>query len=201
MKRFFTILATLAVASATITPASAQVKGEWSIKGGIGWYSLPDIVGVLIAGFGSIDTTEGTSSQAFAPLLNPNVEFHYGFNDWFALGGSLTTGLTSAKSTFEDSGATNKSVFALYPTLCVNAITTYFRSGKFSMYVSWGVGIMGLFSRQTGTDISDSSLQFGIVPMGNIYPLSFTYGGRTGGFAELGWGAKGFVNLGVYHVF
>ena len=201
MKRFFTILATLAVASATITPASAQVKGEWSIKGGIGWYSLPDIVGVLIAGFGSIDTTEGTSSQAFAPLLNPNVEFHYGFNDWFALGGSLTTGLTSAKSIITNTGTVNKSVFALYPTLCVNAITTYFRSGKFSMYGSWGVGVMGLFSRQTGTDISDSSLQFGIVPMGNIYPLSFTYGGRTGGFAELGWGAKGFVNLGVYHVF
>ncbi|MBP3382395.1 MAG: hypothetical protein J6K78_00610 [Tidjanibacter sp.] len=202
MKRFFTFLTTILFAVATIAPASAQQRGEWSIKGGVGWYSLPDIIGALVAGLSTaFGNPEGTERQDFILLLNPNVEAHYGINDWLALGGSLTVGYSSAKSVFTDTGAMNKSASALYPSLMFSAKTQYFRSGAFAMYGSWGVGAMALAAKQWSADGNTSNNNFAVAPMGNIYPLCFSYGGRTGGFAELGWGAKGVVNVGVYCAF
>lgn len=201
MKRFFTFLTTILFAAATITPASAQTKGEWDIKGGLGWFSVPDVMGALIAGLGTaFGNPEGSQREDFVPLLNPNIELHYGINNWFALGGSLSVGYSSAKSV-EAGGSVNKSATALYPSLMVSAKTTYLRSGAFSMYGSWGIGIMALMAEQWSVDGSDNNNNFAIAPMGNLYPLGLSYGGRTGGFLEAGWGAKGFVNVGIYHVF
>lgn len=199
MKRFFITLMMASVMLGLSCPVVAQARGEWSVKGGIGWYSIPDFVGALMVGLGSIDTTEGTTSHSFVPLLNPNVEVHYGINDWLSLGGSLTVGYASAKSTFDDTGVLNKSIVAIYPTLGFSAQTRYFSSGKFSMYGSWGVGAMMLVGNQI-TDNSSNN-QFGIAPMGNAYPLCFSYGGDLGGFLEAGWGAKGLVNIGIYRNF
>lgn len=199
MKRFFITLMMASVMLGLSCPVVAQARGEWSVKGGIGWYSIPDFVGALMVGLGSIDTTEGTTSHSFVPLLNPNVEVHYGINDWLSLGGSLTVGYASAKSTFDDTGVLNKSIVAIYPTLCFSAQTRYFSSGKFSMYGSWGVGAMMLVGNQVTEDSTNN--QFGIAPMGNAYPLCFSYGGDLGGFLEAGWGAKGLVNIGIYRNF
>lgn len=202
MKRFFSIVAVALLSLATLTPASAQRRGEWMIKGGLGELSLPDIVGVLATGLSvSFDSTEGTETKEFAPLLNPNVEILYGINNWFALGASVSAGYCSAKSVFVNTGGTNKSSKAFYPSLQLCAKTTYFRSGRFSMYGSWGVGAMGFFVDQWTADGSNNLNSDAITIMGNAYPLCFSYGGRTGGFAELGWGAKGFVNVGIYHAF
>ncbi|MBE6201134.1 MAG: hypothetical protein E7134_02975 [Rikenellaceae bacterium] len=201
MKRIFTLLAAILLAVATITPASAQAKGEWNIKGGIGWVSTPDFVGALIAGLGSIDTTEGTSHKELTTLLNPNVEILYGVNDKWAWGCSLSAGYILSQSVFDDTGVVNKSASAFYPTLCLAAQTTYFRRGQFAMYGSWGFGVMAMVIEQKGTDVTADGPNIAFAPMGNVYPLSFSYGGRTGGFAEIGWGAKGIVNLGIYHNF
>lgn len=202
MKRFFTILATIMFASATIAPASAQTKGDWSIKGGVGWLSLPDFVGALVAGLGSIDTTEGTKHKELTLLLNPNVEILYGCNDRFAVGLSASAGFIMSQSVIEATGVVNKQATAFYPTLCVAAKTTYFRRGQFSMYGSWGLGVSAMVIEQSGADVENNGPNTALTPMGNLYPLSFSYGSsRTGGFAEVGWGAKGIVNVGIYHVF
>lgn len=202
MKRIFSIVAVALLGLATLTPASAQQRGEWSIKGGLGWFSAPDLVGVLATGLSvSFDNTEGTETDEFAPLLNPNIEVLYGINNWFALGGSLSLGYCSAESEFVATDAINKSSKAFYPSLQLCAKTTYFRSGRFSMYGSWGVGAMGFFIDQWTADGSNNINSGAVTIMGNAYPVCFSYGGRTGGFAELGWGAKGFVNVGIYRAF
>ena len=202
MKRFFSIVAVALLSLATLTPANAQRRGEWAIKGGIGELSLPDIVGVLATGLSvSFDNTEETATKDFAPLLNPNVEILYGVNNWLALGASLSAGYCTAKSEFIDSGAINKESSAFYPSLQFCAKTTYFRSRGFSMYGSWGVGAMGFFVDQWTADGSNNINSAAITIMGNAYPLCFSYGGRTGGFAELGLGAKGVLNVGIYHAF
>lgn len=202
MKRIFAFLTTLLFVFATIAPASAQQRGEWSIKGGVGWYSVPDVIGALVAGLSTaFGNPEGAESQGLILLLNPNIEAHYGINDWLALGGSLSVGYSSAKVVLTDTGAVNKSASAFYPSLVFSAKTQYLRSGAFTMYGSWGVGAMALAAKQWSADGSNNNNSFGIMPMGNFYPLCFSYGGRTGGFAEFGWGAKGFANVGVYHVF
>lgn len=201
MKRLFTFFATILVAVATIAPVSAQERGEWSIRGGVGWFSLPDFVGALVVGLGSIDGTEGTTSHDFVPMLNPNVELLYGCNNWLSVGGTLSVGYASATSKFDDTGAVNKQAWALYPSLGVAAKTRYFQSGKFSMYGSWSLGVIVLMSEQSGAEITERGVNTAAVVMGNAYPLCFSYGGDTGGFLEAGWGFKGIVNLGVYHNF
>ena len=199
MRRFLAFLMMAGVMLGTSHSVVAQQRGEWSVKGGVGWFSLPDFFGSLVAGLGSIDTAEGVKHQEFVPLLNPNVEVYCGINDWLALGGSVAVGYASAKSVFSETGVVNKSVEALYPTLCISVQTRYFSIGKFSMYGSWGAGVMMLISSQKTPE--ENNNQVGVIPMVNLYPLGLSYGGDLGGFLEAGWGAKGFVNLGVYYNF
>ena len=191
----------LVLATAALTPANAQSKGEWSVKGGVGFLSFPDLICGLVVGLGSIDATEGVVGESFTPMINPNLEFYYGVNNWLALGGSVSVGYASAKTVFSETGVVNKSISCLYPSMYVSALTRYFTVGRFSMYGSWGVGAMGFFVDQWTADGSNNLNSDAITIMGNAYPLCFSYGGRTGGFAELGWGAKGFVNVGIYHAF
>ena len=200
MKRFFTTLMVVVLSAAALAPAKAQTKGEWSIKGGVGYLSVPDLILGLAVGLGSIDNTEGVVREDFTPMVDPTLEFHYGVNNWLALGGSATVGYLSAKTLLGNTGAVNKSVSCFYNTLCVNAISRYFTAGKFSMYGSWGVGAM-LVSTQQRDRSNGSSSQFAGTLMANVYPLCFSVGGSIGGFCELGWGAKGFANVGAYFNF
>ena len=199
MKRFVTFLAMVGLMLSLSQPIEAQERGQWQVKGGVGWFSLPDIFGNLVASLGSIDTTEGVEYNEFAPMLNPNVEVYCGINDWFALGGSFALGYANFGSKFVGTGAISRSAEALYQTLCVAAQTRYFSMGEFSMYGSWGAGVMALISNQKTPGEND--IQASVIPMVNLYPLSLSNGGDLGGLWEAGWGAKGFVNVGVYYNF
>lgn len=199
MKRVFTFLMAAAMLLGASQPLAAQERGEWSIKGGIGWFSLPDFVGLLVAGLGSIDVNKEVESNQFMPMLNPNVEVQYGINDWLALGGSLALGYAGVKTELVETGATSKISRAFYPTLCISAQTRYFSAGKFTMYGSWGAGVMLLFSTQKSAETTNN--QVGVAPMANLYPLCFSYGDKIGCFCEVGWGAKGFSNVGIYYNF
>lgn len=196
MKRLFTFLMIAALTLGTSQRLVAQ-DGKWSTKVGAGWFSVPDFVGALVAGLGSMDTTEGTTSHDFIPLINPNIELVHGVNDWLSLGGYLSVGYASAESRFEATGTVNKSTEAFYPTLLFSAETRYFTSGLFSMYGSWGVGAMALFSQQLFE--GDTNTQFAVTPMANVYPLGFAFevNHSLAAFLEIGWGAKGFFNVGV----
>lgn len=196
MKRLFTFLMIAALTLGTSQTLVAQ-DGKWSTKVGAGWYSVPDFVGALITGLGTIDTTEGTSSHDFIPLINPNIELVYGVNDWISLGGYLSVGYASAESRFEATGTVNKSTESFYPTLLFSAETRYFTSGWFSMYGSWGIGAMALFSQQLFE--GDTNTQFAVAPMANVYPLGFAFevNHNLAAFLEIGLGAKGFFNVGV----
>lgn len=197
MKRFFTVLMIAAVVLGASQPLMAQQKGEWNVKVGAGWFSAPDFVGLLVAGLGSIDTTEGTSSQEFIPLINPNVEVLYGVSDWCSLGGSMAMGYSAAKSVFDVTGEVNRSSSAFYNTLCLSAQTRYFRRGNFAMYGSWGVGLCALYAMQRSADGNTNNNNFAATFMANAYPLCFEMGEKVSCFVEVGWGAKGIVNVGV----
>lgn len=199
MKRFFMLAGLAAALALSIQRVEAQEKGEWSVKIGVGELSLPDVVGSLVAGLGSIDTTEGTENEDFVTLLNPNVEAHYGINDWLSVGGSFALGYASAKSVFEETQVVNKSAKVIYPTLAVVADTRYFVSNNFAMYGSWGLGAMGLYLQQRGEGTGGNNDGFAVSLMGNIYPLCFSFGkqNRVAGFVEVGWGAKGICNIGI----
>lgn len=196
MKRFFAILAAGAMLLAATTTATAQQRGDWQVRGGAGVLSLPDVFGVIVVGFGSIDTSENVTSHEFVPLTSPTIEVNYWLGDKVALGGSLSVGYAAAWSTFNDSGKDSRRVSALYPTLCLSAQTRYFRKGNFMMYGSWGVGAMTMVVNQYNSDEGQNNSSLGFSMMGNLYPLGFQFGHDKAFFVELGWGAKGTLNVG-----
>jgi zinc transporter ZupT len=89
MKRFFAIFVAGAMLLAATTTATAQQGGDWQVRGSAGVLSLPDVFGVIVVGFGSIDTSENVTSHEFVPLTSPTVEVNYWLGDKLALGGSL----------------------------------------------------------------------------------------------------------------
>ena len=195
MKRFLMILLAAAMVLSTTT-ATAQQRGDWHVRGSAGVLSLPDIFGVIVVGFGSIDSNENVERHEFIPLTSPTVEVNYWLNDKVALGGSLSVGCAASWSKFTDSGQTSRSVSAVYPTLCLSAQTRYFRKGNVMMYGSWGVGAMTVVVNQYDVDNGGRETSLGASLMGNIYPVCFQFGQGKGLFVELGWGAKGVVNVG-----
>lgn len=199
MKRFFTVLMVGVLMLGVSQPVAAQESGRWRANVGVGWFSLPDFVGMLIAGLGTIDTTEGTSTQDFIPLLNPNLGVLCGVNDWFAVGGSMSIGYAAATSHFDDTGVVSRRTRALYLTLTLDAKARYVAWNNLSLYGSVGVGAMALSSNQFYDGSNHPNLQF--APMCNLYPLCLSIGNETGGFVEFGWGSKGFVNIGGYFSF
>ena len=205
MRRFLTLLATLAVGLTPLSPASAQNTHTWQLKGSAGLFSLPDFVGLLVVGFGSIDTTDEVTRHEFTPVTNLSFEAHRFVNEWFALGGSLSVGYASAYTRFANGGAISRRASALYPTLCLAATTRYFESNRFAMYGSWGVGATALlvdqYSANSSSANDDDTPSTGITLMGNLYPLCLSYGESSGIYVEVGWGAKGIVNVGGFFNF
>lgn len=199
MKRFFTFLIIAALTLGVSQPLLAQGKDYWSIKGGVGWVSVPDFVGALVASLGSIDNTEGITRHEFAPLRNPNIEVLFNANDWFSIGASCLVGYSSTRTVFDDTGAVSKSASAFYPSVILTADTRYISKGRFTVYGSWGIGAMAMWITQRSMDGSTNNDNFTASVMGNVYPLCFSYkpGNSVSGYLELGWGAKGIVNVGI----
>ena len=196
MKRILTILLAGAMVLAATTTATAQQRGDWQVRGSAGVMSMPDVLGVIVVGFGSIDTSENVERHKFIPLTSPTVEVNCWLNDKVALGGSLSVGCAASWSKFTDSGQTSRSVSAVYPSICLSAQTRYFRNGNFMMYGSWGVGAMTMVVNQYDSDEGQNNSSLGFSLMGNIYPVCFQFGQDKGLFVELGWGAKGSLNVG-----
>lgn len=202
MKRFSRlIVAVVLVMFVSLAPAKAQQKGDLQLRAGVGHFSLPDFIGILLAGFGSIDTTANITRDDFIPLLNPSVELEYHFSEHFSLGGFLALGYADARTTLNSTGEINKRVTAFYPTLGISFTTRYFRSGNFSMYATVGLGATLLAFRQTTPEEGRRPLLIQGAPMGNAYPLCFKYGNTSGLHVEVGWGSKGLVSVGGFTYF
>ena len=202
MKRFFTFFAVVVLSLMTILPASAQGYGlpqyQKRVNLGVGAVSIPDIVGILIAGLSSLDFEEETYTTSLTPCTNPSFEMLWNKNDWFSLGFSCTLGYASG-SVESSQGFVKKRTDVLYPTVGVVAETRYFQRGDFAMYGSWGVDATLYVVGQNYLDGSgSSSLAATVFPCVDIYPLCFRRGDWLGIYAELGWGSRGLANVGAY---
>lgn len=195
MKRILSLLVVIVLVFGTTQNAAAQERGTLSIKGGVGYFSISDTIGSLVVGLGTAFGGEDSSSESFVTMLNPNVAVYFSVTDKTALGGSLSFGYSSARRVNNETGAVSRSVKALYPSLCFDVQTTYYTSGKFSIYGQYGVGAMLYIVDQTNE--GTYSRDYTLAPTGQLYPIGLSYGGRISGFIEGGWGAKGFVNAGI----
>jgi hypothetical protein len=194
MKRVFCILVVVGLLLGGSQSASAQKSGEIVVKGGVGYLSLYDLLGSLVVGLGTISGDKESNSESFVPMLNPNLSVYWGVTDKMAVGASLSFGYSSGRVVTE-TGAVSRSMKVLYPSLCFDVYTTYYRSGKFSFYGMYGAGPMLYMSEQTDEGVT--TRKYELLPAGQCYPIGFSYGGKISGFIEGGWGAKGLVNAGI----
>jgi hypothetical protein len=194
MKRVFCILAVVGLLLGGSQSASAQKSGELLVKGGVGYLTLYDLLGSLVVGLGTISGDKESNSESFVPMLNPNLSVYWGVTDKMAVGASLSFGYSSGRVVTE-TGAVSRSMKVLYPSLCFDVYTTYYRSGKFSFYGMYGAGPMLYMSEQTDEGVT--TREYKLLPTAQMYPIGFSYGGKISGFIEGGWGAKGLVNAGI----
>ncbi len=201
MKRLYALGLAILIALASISPIRAQEKGDLRLTYGAGFFSFSDYLGILIVGLGSIDTSDGVSSQSFFPMLNPNIGLEYHFNEDFTLGASLSLGGGSAWTNYDESGDLSKRAIGIYPTLLVSSHTRYLRSKQFSMYGHWGVGATFFYFNQVDKNDNYHQSDMVVYPNADIYPLCFSFGKKAGFNVECGWGTKGFVSVGGYCTF
>lgn len=217
MKKTLAVLLLLATALSATSEARAQASlsdanrdfPRWEVRGGVGWLSLFDFVGALGTGFGSIDfgTNDDngitTRREGWNALLNPNLDLYYNLTPRFSVGVSATVGHISSKLVYVTGGSgVRKSSSFTYPSLLVGLKWLYARleDNLWSIYGTAGVGasLMCVKNVDTAGEVNNTT-QFS--PMVNFYPLGVSFGTSRGLFAEVGFGARGVINMGGFFSF
>lgn len=217
MKRTLAVLLLVAgVLSATCEVRAQEYSSgtsddfpRWEIRGGVGWFSVFDFVGALGTAFSSIDPGANddngitTRREGWEALLNPNVEVFYNFTPRLSVGMSATVGHISSRLVYVTGGSgVRKSCALTYPSLLVGFRGVYWRTpdNLWSIYGTVGVGGSLMYVKNVDTEgqVSTSSQ---LAMMANFYPLGVSFGTSRGLFAEVGWGAQGFINMGGFFSF
>jgi hypothetical protein len=194
MKRISVFLIALILMSATYQSAKAQDTNRWDARLGVGFFGLQDFIPLLTIGLGEdIDRATNVDFR-FLPLITPSFEISYECNKYISVGGQLTLGYATAKYEYIDDGARGRSSM-IYPTLMANLKVNYLKSGSFSMYGLFGLGA-STFIWIDNSPYYSKEMNFTAIPMFNFYPLCFSTNKDNGFYMEVGYGSKGWLNLG-----
>ena len=194
MKRIVTILAIAVLFSANLKPIQAQDTNRWDARLGLGVFGTQDVVGLLTVGLGEYVDGEISSSSGFLPLITPSLEMSYTCNEYISVGAQLTLGFATEEYEYYNTTQKGNS-FMLYPTLMANLKVNYFKKNNFSMYGLFGLGATNYFIVNNGP-YNSTNLIYLVTPTFNFYPLCFSTNKDNGFYMEVGWGSKGFINLG-----
>ncbi len=189
MKKLFLFITALALC---VNTSVAQEKNSISLS--YGFLSLEQAAysfGTALLGAASGPKRGADMSLS---LMGPFVlSYHRTMenNQRFSLGGSLVL-FDQGKITHKDDGdIVGFNAFTLAP----EAKFKYLNSGnKFNLYGLLGAGVTVLQSKDYEDRSNDkSAVHFNL----QVTPLGIEYGGNVKGFAELGFGYKGILNVGV----
>lgn len=194
MKKTLTFLAIALVLCVGFKPLSAQETSKWNAKLGGGFISVQDLFGLIEIGYDGIAGNQSDGIIKIYPLITPNFEVAYSFNDRVSLGLQVAIGYAGRYQTFENSTDRDYTTI-LSPTLMANLNVTYFKKENFYGYGVFGIGgfYLGVFNSLHENSLSSGGIG---IPMFNFYPFCFSTNKDNGFFMEFGWGSKGIINLG-----
>ena len=194
MKKILTFLAIALVLCLGFKPLSAQETSKWNAKLGGGFISVQDLFGLIEIGYDGIEGNQTDEIIKIYPIITPNFEVTYSFNNSISLGLQASIGYSGRYATFTDNSYRDYSTI-LTPTLMANLNITYFKRDNFYGYGSFGLGVFGfvVFHSKYENSLSSGNL---FSPMFNFYPFCFSTNKDNGFFMEFGWGSKGIINLG-----
>jgi len=122
-----------------------------------------------------------------------SVSYRYQLRSKFSIGltGAVTAGESYRQYLFESpSNYQDRSVLIAFETKFI-----YMNKSRLSMYSLAGLGSMLRYEKDL--EKPETRTRTLLRPTGQLTPFGIRYGKNTGAFAELGWGYKGILNLGV----
>ena len=123
-------------------------------------------------------------------VFTPFVTYKYWFNKRFALGVSFLLNLDSVRVVDYIAYRNSKNYSRIQPTIAMEYVFNYVYRPIWQLYTSLGLGT-------TITKIHQSKLSNSIDFNMHFSPLGLRVGKDVGGFIELGFGYKGFLNAGI----
>lgn len=194
MKKTLTFLAIALVLCVGFKPLSAQETKKWDARLGLSIAPIQDVVGLLTVGLGEYVDGDISSSSGFYPLISPSLEMSYKCNEYISVGAQLSLGFANEEYRYSNSELKGNS-FLFCPTLMANLRVNYFNKNNFSMYGLFGLGASN-YLIVNNDPYSSIGLNYFVIPNFNFYPLCFSTNRDNGFYMEVGYGSKGYLNLG-----
>jgi hypothetical protein len=118
----------------------------------------------------------------------------YECNEYISVGAQLSLGFANEEYIYSNSELKGNS-FLFCPTLMANLRVNYFNKNNFSMYGLFGLGASN-YLIVNNDPYSSISLNYFVIPNFNFYPLCLSTNRDNGFYMEVGYGSKGYLNLG-----
>jgi opacity protein-like surface antigen len=192
-------------------------KGESEVSANIAFVSTTKMLAVLSNIVGSVVTFGIYSPANIKNSPDIGVAYRYYLSNRFALGGSfmyMNNRYDATFINFQDGRDVAGTGIIHFFKISAEAKLDYYRSEWFSCYGFLGLGIDIINNRYTpsknanavseGEDEETKNLirspNSSVFPFPNahICPIGISVGKAFGGFAELGFGYKGVINVGLY---
>jgi len=199
MKKFIaTIMLGLAVSIAAPAQEQEDVRHH-EIYAGVGLLNTNQMFSMV----GDLFATIFTFGQLVEPdkywILTPSVGYRYWFNKRVGIGAHLAFDKNSVKALYiNPSGANEWRIHnRFFCTFAMDFNWNYMNKSACQLYGNVGMGVSIVSFSNNKTTNSEARLKQ--IPFFNMHvsPFGVRIGKTFAGFAEVGWGYKGFINAGL----
>lgn len=191
MKKISAILiALLLVATAASGGNVLEKKGNSEVSVSYGQFTLTQFAFTTASVLGIVISGGNLTFDNFVLAGQVSAEYYYYLGNVIAVGATLTNDFMKADS-YNSAGAYQGKFDADFLSLMPGVKASWFNHQKFGMYSKLNVGVSALVSSEFNVSLA---LQ--------LSPVCCEFGGANlRGFAELGVGDCGIINLGIKYCF
>jgi hypothetical protein len=185
------LVISLTISSVTAQNNEEQTIGKHQLSAGVGVFSSNQALSALGDFIGTAATAGYVTTAGNYSWLTPFISYQYAFSRRFSLGGTFAFDYNTLKISNHDTPVGNYKRY--YSTFAVEGVLNYMNNGNSRLYGLLGGGV-------TVTSIPDNTEKINnfVYPNFQLSPIGYKFGDKIGGFVELGYGYKGFINAGIF---
>ena len=201
MKNLFFSLMIITLSISCVKAQNDFRRHEFNL--GVGIFSTGNIVyGFADMFVQSITQAVGSGVEFSNKTASPvfHLGYKYGFSSRFTLGATLAAGVENSDftqkgpdGTLFDTGKMNRFIGTLAPEITFN----YLNANRFKLYGLAGAGC-SYYRMNAKYDHADDKSSGKFLFDFQLTPLGFKFGNTFGGFAEVGFGYKGIICVGLF---
>jgi hypothetical protein len=185
------LVISLTISSVAAQNSEKQTAGKHELSVGAGVFSSNQALSALGDLLGTAATAGYVTTAGDYNWFTPFISYQYAFSKRFSLGGTFAFDYNTLKLSNYDTFVGNYKRY--YFTFAVEGVFNYMNNGNSRLYGLLGGGV-------TVTSIPDNKEKINnfVYPNFQFSPIGYKFGDKIGGFVELGYGYKGFINAGVF---